>query len=165
MREARLARPRHPAATADQRRDRGRVVRRAERRHANEPARPAASTPPTEWMRVTSSDASSCEQRQDPRQPAREHRLARAGRPGEQQVVPARGGDLERAARALLAAHVGEVGDGRQRLEVVRRRRRLGRVALAAEVRDRLGEMAHADRLDAGERDLRRPTRRRRRDA
>ena len=47
-----------------------------------------------------------------PGQPPREHRLARARRPAEQQVVAAGGGDLERAPRALLAADVGEVGDG-----------------------------------------------------
>ena len=38
------------------------------------------------------------ERRQDPRQPAREHRLARAGRTGQEQVVAPGGGDLERPA-------------------------------------------------------------------
>ena len=52
------------------------------------------------------------ERRQDARQPPGEHRLARAGRACEQQVVLARGGELERSPCALLAAHVGEVGRG-----------------------------------------------------
>ena len=95
------------------------------------------------------------QQREDPRQPPRKHRLAGAGRSCEQQVVPAGGGDLERAACALLAAHVGKIGHTRQRFEVVCGRWRLGRVALAAEVRHRVGEMAHADGCDSGERHLR----------
>ena len=37
------------------------------------------------------------ERREDPGQPAREHRLARAWRPGEEQVVPARGGEAGHA--------------------------------------------------------------------
>ena len=115
---------------------------------------PGGSTPLTEWMRVTSSDASSGEERQDPRQPAREHRLARAGRPGEQQVVAARRGDLEGPARPLLAAHVGEVGHVRERLEVVGRLLRLGRVALSPQIGDRLGQVVDTDRLDSGQGDL-----------
>jgi len=39
---------------------------------------------------------------QQSRQPPREHRLARSGRAAEQQVVAARGGELERPASALL---------------------------------------------------------------
>ena len=125
VREARLAGSRHPAPAADERRDRGRVVRRAERRHATSPA-PGGSDA---GYRVDARHLERRvvgEQRQDPRQPAREHRLSRARRAGEQQVVPTRGGDLERAPRALVAAHLGEVGDAGERLEVVGRQRRIG---------------------------------------
>ena len=59
------------------------------------------------------------EPRQDPRQAPREHRLPRAGRPGEEQVVTAGGGDLERPPRPLLAAHVREVGHADSRLRTV----------------------------------------------
>ena len=82
------------------------------------------------------------QRRQDPRQAPREHRLARAGRPDEQQVVAAGGRDLERAARDLLPAHVGQV----RRLGALpvrprrRRPRRAGASrALAAQERDQLG--------------------------
>ena len=51
------------------------------------------------------------ERRQDPRQAPREHRLPRAGRAAEEEVVPARSSQLERATGAFLAAHVREVGD------------------------------------------------------
>ena len=67
------------------------------------------------------------QRRQDARQPPREHRLARSRRAGEQHVVPAGRGELERPPPALLAAHLGEVGQERL-LELVaaRRRRRTG---------------------------------------
>ena len=61
--------------------------------------------------------------------------------------MTARRGDLERAPRPLLAADVREIGDAGERFEVVGRRRRLGRVALAAEVGDGFGEVTDADRL------------------
>ena len=47
---------------------------------------------------------------QQARQAACEHRLARAGRPDEQQVVAAGGGELQRATGDRLAADVGQVG-------------------------------------------------------
>src|SRR5260370_40027375 len=49
------------------------------------------------------------ERRQDPRQPAGEHRLASAGRTSEQQVMTAGRSQLERAPPTLLSADVGEV--------------------------------------------------------
>ena len=69
--------------------------------------------------------------------------------------MPARRGDLERAARPLLATNVGEVGHACKRFEVVARQRRLGRVSLSTEIGDGLGEVTHADRLDSGQCDLR----------
>ena len=116
--------------------------------------RPGGSTPATEWIRVTSSASLVREQRQDPGQPAGEHRLAGARRPREQQVVPARGRELERAPGALLTADVDEVGR-RQVADVAVPARRLGAASrLAAQVGDRLGEMPHRNRLDAGQRHL-----------
>ena len=55
------------------------------------------------------------ERRQDPGQPPRQHRLPRAGRPDEEQVVAARRRDLQRAPRHLLPAHVAEIGQRRLR--------------------------------------------------
>ena len=53
-------------------------MRRAERPRARSARRPAASSPATEWIAVTSSAASSVERRQDAGQPPRQHRLAAA---------------------------------------------------------------------------------------
>jgi len=93
------------------------------------------------------------EQRQDPGQPAGEHRLPDAGWAREQNVVPSRGRQLERTPCAGLPADVGQVGrcDGRRGRKLVRR----GRSTFAAEVGDRLGEVTHRYRLDARERDFR----------
>ncbi len=112
--------------------------------------------PHTEWMRVTSSAASSPSSGSRLGKTAGEHRLARAGRAREKQVVTAGRGDLERAPGAFLAADIREIGNAGEHLEVVLGRRRLRRLVLAAEIRDRLAEMPHSDRLDARERDLRR---------
>ncbi len=48
--------------------------------------------------------------RQDGGKPARKHRFARAGRSDQQDIVPARGGDLQRALDVLLPHHIGKVG-------------------------------------------------------
>jgi len=50
-----------------------------------------------------------CQRRQDSRQPFREHRLSGSGRTDEEQCVPARRGDLERASGRALAANFGEI--------------------------------------------------------
>ena len=50
------------------------------------------------------------QRRQQTGQPPRQHRLADAGRADHEHVVPADRGELERAARERLAAHVGEIG-------------------------------------------------------
>ena len=52
----------------------------------------------------------------------REHRLPAARRPDEQDVVSARGRDLERALREQLSAHIGKVGAVRRRSCRVRNR-------------------------------------------
>ena len=99
------------------------------------------------------------ERRQDPRQPAGEHRLARAGRSGEEKVVPPGRGDLERSPRAFLAPDVAEIGR-RGRVAVRRRRLVRRRIALAAQIRDGLGEVPDRDGLDPGEGGLGRRLRR-----
>ena len=102
VRERDLAGRGAAAAAADERGRRRGVVRRAER-----PRR--AQTVPRIGMPGGGVDARDLERlvgverRQDRRQPAGEHRLAGARRPDEQQVVPAGGGDLERAARATAS--------------------------------------------------------------
>ncbi len=90
------------------------------------------------------------ERREDPRQAPREHRLPRAGRTLEEQVMAARGGDLEREQRLLLAAHVAEVGVLAGRRHRGSGRRRRGKRAAA----QRGGEIAqvpearHAQAVD-----------------
>ena len=140
-----------PGAAADDRRGGRAVVRRAKRRRRDE--RLLDREEPRDRVDARHLERRrGLERRQQARQAPREHRLARAGRPGEQQVVPARGGDLERAPRALLSSDVREVG---QRRRVVRARRHdRVRLELAAQVGDRVGEVPHRDRLDAGERRL-----------
>ena len=49
------------------------------------------------------------QRRQDSGKTAGKHRLARSRRPAHEQVMPARGRDLERALGLLLAVHLGEV--------------------------------------------------------
>ena len=49
------------------------------------------------------------ERRQDRRQPPRQHRLSRAGRPDENDVVAARRSDLQRPLGMSLSLHVGEI--------------------------------------------------------
>ena len=69
------------------------------------------------------------------------------------------GGDLERATTSLLPADVREI---RRRLQLAVRpcgRDRVG-LELTPEIRDRIGEVPEADRLDAGERSLGRRVRR-----
>ena len=152
VREARLAGPRAgPPPTIG--RDRGTVVRRAERRRDDE--RPAGRQ--QAGHRVDARDLERLvrrERRQDAGQPAREHRLARSRRAREQEVVTSSGGDLERTPPSLLPADVGEIRvqtTGR-RLAVRRLERR--RLALAAQVRGGLGEVAKRHGLDAGKRGL-----------
>ena len=109
--QARLAGPRH-GTTADDRRGRGAVMRRAKRRREDDRA-------PRRQRAGDGVDARHLERlvprqrRQDARQPAPEHRLARSRRAGEQHVVLSGGGELERAAAALLPAHLGEIGQER----------------------------------------------------
>ena len=112
MREADLAGA-HAQAAADQRRHRRAVVRRAER--------PAAADPAAVQLARDRSDHRHFERfgrlqrRQDARQAGGEQRLSRARRAAHQQIVPARGRDLERALGDFLAFDLGEVGpaDGR----------------------------------------------------
>ena len=59
---------------------------------------------------MTSSASSGARHGQEARQPAREHRLARARRACQQEVVTPGGRDLERAPPALLATDVLEIG-------------------------------------------------------
>ena len=151
MREARLAGAQVRAA-ADDRGGRRAVVRRAERRPRDERLlavdQPGDRVDPCHLERRLG-----VERRQDPRQPAGKHRLSRPGRPAEEDVVAARGRELERATSALTS-DVGEVGP-RRPAGPVRWQRRLGlQPQLAAQVRDRLGEVANRDRGDAGERSL-----------
>jgi hypothetical protein len=89
------------------------------------------------------------ERRQDRRQAPAEHRLAGSRWTGEKQVVAARGRELERPPCALLAAHVGEIGLIGLLLLVGWVRWRWPQ--LAAEIGDRLREVAHRHRLDASQ--------------
>jgi len=64
-------------------------------------------------------------------------------------------GDFERTARTLLAPHIREIRDVRERFEVVGRRRWLWRIALTTEIGHGFCEVAHTDRRDARECHLR----------
>ena len=123
---ARVTSPGRRLAAADERRRRCRVVRRAER-PAHRAAPPGASRPAAEWMRVISSASPASSGGQHAGEPPREHRLARARRADHEQVVAARCGDLERPARARLAADVGEVGPRRRSSAAERTGRRRAR--------------------------------------
>jgi ADP-ribose pyrophosphatase len=152
MGKAGLARPR-PATAADDSCGRGRVVRRAERGEAHE--RSARGQEADDRVDARHLERLVVVERgQDPRKSAREHRLAGPRRPGEQQVVTPRRGELERASRPLLAAHVCQVGRARDGPVLPRGLGTGRRPPLAPQVRHRLGEMSKGDRLDAGERNL-----------
>ena len=147
MGKARLARTR-PGAAADDRRGRGAVMRRAER--AVRDQRPFGRQHAGDRVDAHHLERlARLERRQDRGQAPAEHRLPGSGWPGKQQVVAAGGRELERASRALLAAHVGEIGLIGLRLLVGRLGGR--RPQLAAEVGDRLGEVAHRHGLDAAQ--------------
>ena len=96
--------------------------------------------------------------RHDRREPARQHRLAGAGRPGEQNVVCARRRDFESATRPRQAAYLGEVERLVERGIVVALRGRRWRIGpggfalqalakLAQATRDANGDAAHQGRL------------------
>ena len=114
MREADLAGPRlRPAA--DQRGVRDRVMRRAKRPLDDRARAPGGSRPATEWTAVTSSASSKVSGGRIPATRRAIIVFPGAGRPDEQEIVAAGGGDLERAAREQLAADVREVGRWRRR--------------------------------------------------
>ncbi len=149
MREACLARPEVRPPTDDGGGG-GAVMRRAERRPRDERRVAVHETGDRVDPRHLERGVG-VERRQDPRQAPREHRLPRAGRAAEEEVVPARSRQLERASGAFLATHVREVGH-RGGAMAVRRERRLGlELELAAQVRGRLGEVPDRDRGDARE--------------
>ena len=106
MRERDLARPRI-AAAADQRHRRRGVVRRAKRRAAS--SRRRRSRPGDRAHRGDLQRFVFRHRRQHAGQALRQHRLAGARRPDQQQVMAAGRRDLERAPRLRLAAHVGEI--------------------------------------------------------
>ena len=154
VREARLAGSRSRSA-ADDRSGRGRVVWRAKRRLGDQ--RPAGVDEPRDGVDPRHLERLvGCERRQDAGEPPREHGLPCARRAREQEVVRSGGGDLERAAGALLPADVGEVGLRRCRCAPVRRGRVRRRLPLAAQVGDGLRQVAERDGVDAGELGLRR---------
>ncbi len=125
VRERHLAGPGARAA-ADDRRDRGRMMGVAEGALARqsvfrELARQAVD-------HVHFQDLARVHGRHQPRQARRQHRLAGAGRAHHQQVVTARGGDLDGPFRGLLALDIAHVGVGLARCHHLglRRRQHLG---------------------------------------
>ena len=122
---------------------------------------PGGSSPATEWIRVTSSACSSVS---GGRRPGRRRASIVLPVPGGRRgggcgVRPRR--SRERAARAPWPAHVAEVGTAAARAAAERLHGRT--VDHTAQVCRRLGQMAHRNRLDPGEAQPRRPTRRRKR--
>ena len=90
---------------------------------------------------------------QDAGKPTREHRLPRARRAREQEIVAPGSCDLERAPPTLLATDVFEIGmrDGGRAVGL---RLERGRLAFAPQIRHGFREMAKRHRLDACERRL-----------
>ena len=109
MREADLARPCMRTSADDGAGGRG-VVRRAKRAPAVFTRLEAAAAGRRNGGHVQRLVA--FERRQQSRQPLRQHALAGARRPDEQQAVCARRGDQQCALGRGLAAHVGEIGVG-----------------------------------------------------
>jgi hypothetical protein len=147
VRQADLARTRHAGTAADEPRRRGGVVRRAEgprRRQAGADVEARRRTHAGDLHRLVRQ-----ERREDARQPPGEHRLAGARPPDEAERVAARRGDLQRAPRGALPAHVGEVRPGTGALVGRRghgdRRARL----VAGEERDDVVDAARGADLDA----------------
>src|SRR3954471_18353404 len=137
MRKARLTRTQTRPA-ADDRRRRRTVVRCAKRRVSDQRVigidEPRHRVDTRHFERLLL-----FERRQDPRQPAREHGLARSRRAAEQEVVPSGRRELERAAATLLATHGRQVERPVPRLSVADDE--FGRLELAPQVGDRIGEM------------------------
>lgn len=52
----------------------------------------------------------------DPRESARQHRLARTRRPHKEQVMPSRSSDLQRISSLTLATDVSKIGLGFDRI-------------------------------------------------
>ena len=157
MSQRRLARLRRVGA-ADEAGGRDRVVGRAERALGDEaraPAQPGDRLDARDLDRLVGA-----ERRQDRRQAPGDHRLARARRALQEQVVPAGGGDLEPEDEPVVAADVREIGD----LLAHRCRHRGGdadRRLLPTQGRDQLGERLDADDLDVRhQRGLARPRQR-----
>ena len=155
MGEARLAGYRDRAA-ADQAGGGDQVMRRAERALGHQPAAATLSGHAVDARHLDRLRPR--QRRQDRGQAAREHRLAHAGRPREQQVVRAGGGDGQRLDDVGVAADVGEVevahGEREHVLVAVGRRRALA----AAEDLGHLREAAGAEHVQPiDERGLERP--------
>ena len=103
---------------------------------------PPARSPAKLRIMLTSSISARRERRQDRGQPLRQHRLARAGRPDHQQIVPAGRRDFERALGRLLALDVAQVGHGLDAW--VRRRQRAPQRLQSLEVIDQLQQICGA---------------------
>ena len=113
--------------------------------------RPAGRVPATEWIRVTSSASSRVSGGRMPGRRRPSIVLPGSRRARQEHVVLSRGCKLERPSSTLLAPNLGEVGQERL-LELVASRRCGERdVLLAAQVGDRLREVADRDDVDAGE--------------
>ena len=108
MRERDLARPRAQAA-AHQRRHAGRMVRTAERPPVGQ--RAAFDLARDRGDHRDFQQLGGCQRWQDGWEPRRQHRFAGTGRSDHEQVVPAGGGDFERALAALLALDVLQVDE------------------------------------------------------
>jgi hypothetical protein len=89
--------------------------------------------------------------RKDRGEPAREHRLARPGRPDQQHVVPAAGGDLERPLRVLLPPDILQVQARHPPCLAVRKPARRLRIEIALPIQelDDLLQVAHGMDRDA----------------
>ena len=143
------ARPGHPRPTADDAGHTGGVVRVGVRRPGDQALGEVEAG--QRMDRGHLQRVGQVEVGQQPGQALRQHRLAHPGRPVEEHVVPARGGDLQGPLRLALPDHVGQVetahlgvgpGDGTEFDRVDQRHR------VAPQFGDELAQRGQAEHLD-----------------
>ena len=141
--EADLARA-HAKAATDQSGHRGAMVRRSERTSAHHLAALELSSHRRDHRDFER--LGRLKRRQDPGQAGREKRLPCARRSAHQQIVPARGRDLERALGDFLSLHLLEVRPTDRQLCFTRHRRREHRCPL--EMREQREQVGRGDDFD-----------------
>ena len=143
MRQADLART-HFQAAPDQGRHRRRMMRASERPPSQHPS--AVQFPRDRGDHRHFERFCGFKRRQYPRQAGSEQRLARARRPAHQEIMTARGGNLERALGDLLPFDLPQIGPADGRLGLPRKRR--GQQTRALQMRDQCQQIRGGKHFD-----------------